>query len=106
MTANQEPQANAAPMYDLELNTPLSRSMVWRLQRTFYGDQGIEAWSRSNVPQGITTSPNIAHAYAEIVGGFFADYQRQLDPSEPIYIVELGAGSGRFAYRFLKALAE
>jgi hypothetical protein len=93
-------------MYELESNTPLSRSMVWRLQRSFYGDQGIEAWSRSNVPQGITTSPNIARAYAEVVAGFFADCQQQLDRSEPIYIVELGAGSGRFAYRFLKSLTE
>jgi tetratricopeptide (TPR) repeat protein len=78
--------------------------MVWRLQRTFYGDQGIEAWSRSNVPQGITTSPNIARAYAQIVHGYFRDIQHNLDPAQPVYLVELGAGSGRFAYRFLKAL--
>jgi hypothetical protein len=92
------------PMYVLESRMPLSQSMVWRLQRTFYGDQGIEAWSRSNVPQGITTSPNIARAYARVVLGYLTDIQTDLDPSQPVYIVELGAGSGRFAYRFLKAL--
>jgi tetratricopeptide (TPR) repeat protein len=91
-------------MYVLEADTPLSQSMVWRLQRTFYGDQGIEAWTRSNVPQGITTSPNIAQAYARIVSGFLQDIEDEIDPSQPVYIVELGAGSGRFAYRFLKAL--
>jgi hypothetical protein len=30
----------------------------------------------------------------------------QLDPNEPFYIVELGTGSGKFSYYFLKALAE
>lgn len=97
--------AEEAPRYVLEADAPLSRSMVWRLQRTFYGDQGIEAWTRSNVPQGITTSPNIARAYARVVSGYFNDLS-DIDPSQPVYIVELGAGSGRFAYRFLKAFTQ
>jgi len=90
-------------MYVLESAVPLARSMVWQLQRTFYADQGIAAWSQSGVPQSITTSPIIARAYARIVFGFLRDMHRSLDPDEPVYIVELGAGSGRFAYRFLKA---
>src|SRR5919109_2113756 len=91
-------------MYVLEAAVPLARSMVWQLQRTFYADQGIEAWSRSKVPQSVTTSPLIARAYAHIVDGYLRDIQPSLDPREPVYILELGAGSGRFAYRFLKAL--
>src|SRR4051794_30481461 len=90
-------------MYELEPPVPLGRSMVWHLQRTFYADQGIEAWSRSKVPQSITTSPLIARAYARIVFGFLRDMHASIDPTHPVYIVELGAGSGRFAYRFLKA---
>ena len=90
-------------MYVLESAVPLAQSMVWRLQRTFYGDQGIAAWSRSRVPQGVTTSPIVARAYARIVLGFWRDITSALDPSQPVYFVELGAGSGRFAYRFLKA---
>src|SRR4051794_36001344 len=92
------------PMYVLEAATPLARSMVWHLQRTFYSDQGIEAWTRSRVPQSVTTSPIIAHAYARIVFGYLRDTRATratLDPNEPVYLVELGAGSGRFAYRFL-----
>lgn len=91
-------------MYVLESAVPLSQSMVWRIQRTFYGDQGVEAWTRSNVPQGITTSPNIARAYAHVVSAFLHDVASSLDPDQPVYIVELGAGSGRFAFRFLKYL--
>src|SRR6266849_5684764 len=99
---NQEPsQPDAEKMYVLESATPLARSMVWQLQRTFYADQGIAAWS--HVPQSITTSPIIARAYARIVLGFLRDMSAALDPDQPLYVVELGAGSGRFAYRFLKA---
>ncbi len=90
-------------MYVLESAVPLARSMVWQLQRTFYADQGIAAWSHSGVPQSITTSPIIARAYARIVLGFLRDMRSSLDPAQPVYLVELGAGSGRFAYRFLKA---
>jgi putative S-adenosyl-L-methionine-dependent methyltransferase len=100
-----EPAGDRQPelTYVLEADVPLSQSMVWRLQRTFYSDQGIEAWSRSKVPQSITTSPVTARAYARVVFGYLRDIQSELDPSQPVYIVELGAGSGRFAYRFLKA---
>ncbi len=78
-------------MYALESNVPLSRSMVWPLQRTFYADQGIAAWTQSRVPQSVTTSPNIAGAYARIALGFVRDMHAVLDPSQPVYLVELGA---------------
>jgi hypothetical protein len=104
---NQDPSqvgVEPVPMYVLELAMPLARSMVWQIQRTFYADQGIAAWSHSGVPQSITTSPIIARAYARIVLGFLRDLRSSLDPVQPVYVVELGAGSGRFAFRFLKAL--
>ena len=41
-----EAEAEAQPMYALESDKPLYSSMVWRLQRTFYGDQGVGAWSQ------------------------------------------------------------
>jgi hypothetical protein len=101
--ATTESSGVPTPMYVLEAPTPLARSMVWHLQRTFYSDQGIEAWSRSHVPQSVTTSPIIAHAYARLVLAFLRDMRAAVDLSQPVYVVELGAGSGRFAYRFLKA---
>ncbi len=97
--------SDPGPLYQLEPPVPLAQSLVWRLQRTFYGDQGIAAWGPGRVPQWVTTSPIIAGAYANVVHGFLRDFASDLDPSEPVYIVELGAGSGRFAYRFLKALS-
>jgi tetratricopeptide (TPR) repeat protein len=80
--------------------------MLWRLQRDLYDTRGIQPWSRGDVPQSITTSPYIARAYAQIALGYIRDIQQHLEPSEPLYIVELGAGSGRFGFRFIKQLQQ
>lgn len=35
-----------------------------------------------------------------------ANAKMPLDPNEPLYIIELGTGSGKFSYLMLKALEE
>ncbi len=105
MSEPAEPEPEPEQNHVLEQGRRLSESMLWRLQRDFYEERGIRAWSHGNVPQGITTTPHIARAYAKIALGYLRDMATQLDPAEPVYIVELGAGSGRFAYRFAKRLA-
>ena len=80
----------------------LSRSMLWQLQRNYFEQHGIEAWSSGAVPHHITSSPFIADAYARVVIGFLRDWSSSLDHSQPVHIIELGSGSGRFAYSFLK----
>ncbi len=92
-------------MHVVESGRRLSQSMLWQRQRDQYDVQGIQAWSRGNVPQSITTSPYIARAYAAIVLGYLRDVADQLDRSAPVYVLELGAGSGRFGYRFIKRLS-
>lgn len=97
----------------LEQRVRLSRSVIWRLQRDYFERQGIEAWSTGTVPHHITSSPFIADAYARIVSGYLRDCLftarrrknsslASLDPSQPVYVVELGAGPGRLGYLFLK----
>lgn len=97
----------------LEQRERLSRSAIWRLQRNYFEQQGIEAWSTGTVPHHITSSPFIADAYARIVSGYLRDClliarrgknssMAPLDRRQPVYIVELGVGPGRFAYLFLK----
>lgn len=85
----------------LEENQRLSNSLLWRLQRNYFEQQGVEAWSSGAVPHHITSSPFIADAYARVVMGFLRDWSA-LDSGQPVNIVELGSGSGRFAYAFLK----
>ena len=70
--------------------------------------RGIDAWREGIVPHYISSNPFIANAYAQVAFGFLKDCQATsdgLDRSQPIYIVELGTGSGRFAYHFYTKLA-
>jgi len=88
----------------LEAQKPLSKSMLWRLQKDFFENQGPEAWIKGIVPQYITTNPYIANIYAKTVFGYLRDYvtRTDIDKNATIYIMELASGVGRFTYTFLK----
>jgi len=104
------PEAQSRTVIDQ--NQRLSRSLLWQLQRKFFDELGIDAWSYGIVPHYITSNPYIAKVYARMIFAWLRDIVAQaqngqadsLDPSQPIYIIELGAGSGRLAYHFLKKL--
>src|SRR5260370_11247691 len=89
----------------LERDVPLSRSVIWRLQREFYMQRGLKAWTEDMVPQYITNNPFITEIYARIVADFFSDCAGHGDSASrenPLRILELGAGPGRFSYLFLR----
>lgn len=81
----------------------LSESLIWQIQRQYFLQDGLRAWQDDIVPHQISSNPLMARAYAQLVLGYLRDCAAaaQLDPDQPIYIVELGAGSGRLAYHFL-----
>lgn len=95
--------ASATPEY-----VPLSQSTLWQLQSVFYERLGRDAWRAGFVPEYITSNPFIADVYAQMVTAYWRDLDAQgkLNPGAPLYLVELGAGSGRFAYLFLRRLSE
>jgi tetratricopeptide (TPR) repeat protein len=102
-TLEIKPEPNSPVIF--EQDQRLSHSMLWELQREFFARQGVEAWRQGTVPHYITSNPFIASAYARVVLGFLRDCQAgspPLNPGQPVYIIELGAGSGRFAFHFLK----
>lgn len=100
--------------YLLEEKKRLSESILWDLQRRFYDEKGLAAWDSGPVPSYVTSNPYIASAYAQLVLSFLRDALSgrsaeagggdgmTIDPSKPIYIVELAAGHGRFSFLFLK----
>jgi hypothetical protein len=100
-------------LFVLEHNQRLSRSLLWRRQRAFYERQGIEAWRQGIIPNFITSNPVIGRAYAQVVLGWMRDWcgaSRSAsgrlsapEPGQPFYLIELGAGAGRFAFHFLEA---
>ena len=81
---------------------PLSQSPVWNQQRAFYEDNASEAFAE--IPHQAVDNPWVAAAYARVIAGFLRDVE--LDPSEPLYVLELGAGAGRFAHGLARELGE
>jgi tetratricopeptide (TPR) repeat protein len=97
MTQREQPEQ---PIYRF------SEAPIWEWQRSYYEEQGIKAWQNDEVPQYITSNPIIAVAYAEMIFGFLQDRAKLGYTSQPVTIVELGAGSGRLAFHVLKELSE
>ncbi len=96
----------------LEENVPLSHSVIWDLQRDFYAQRGLKAWNEDLVPSYITNNPFIAEIFAGIVTVFVQDCMsspqrgdQSVSPEKPLRILELGAGTGKFSYLFLRKLA-
>ena len=98
----EQTEPTASSKFVIDSEQPLSRSLLWAIQRRYFEDQGIEAWRRNIVPSYITSNPFIAQSYARMVLGYVRDCLPTLDPSQPVYMVELGAGGGRFAFHFMR----
>lgn len=83
-----------------------SEAPIWELQRTYYEEQGITAWQSGEVPQYITSNRVMAISYAEMVFGFLQDRARMGQLTVQVMILELGAGSGQFAFYVLQELTK
>src|SRR5580704_8457754 len=95
----------------LEKDVPISRSLIWQLQRDSYTRRGVKSWTEDMVPQFITNNPFISEIFARIVFGFICDCidlrekkSRPLSAQNPLLILELGAGPGKFSFLFLRQL--
>ena len=122
---------------ELEYGLPLSKSVLYTLQRAFYQSHSVDAWTKSIVPNYITTNQYIAdqyalgfcgmqcHAvrevavgdtflppcvcrYASVVIAYWDDLISsgslavgRLDTEAPLYLIEMGSASGRFAHFFV-----
>jgi len=110
--AESDTHGEGRALWTLEEGQRLSQSVLWELQKSFYDQEGVKAWSDGTTPFYITSNPFIGRAYAQVILGFLRDWQEKgtssdseaLDPNEPVYIVELGAGSGRLGFHVLKEL--
>ncbi len=89
----------------LEQHKKFSESALWRMQREYFDQEGINAWV-NQVPFYITSNPFIADCYAQSVVAFMRDWIQQNPEAinHPFYIMELGTGSGRFSYYVVKTI--
>lgn len=88
--------------------SPLSSSLLWKVNANYYEDSGVNAWASGEVPHLLTSGPMLARSYAHLIEGFAKDAAAgrlgPVDPDEPIYVIELGSGPGRLGFYFLNAL--
>ena len=90
-----------ADYFTLESNQLFSKSLIWQLNRDFYHQSGILAWSDDIVPHHMTSSSKVGKTYAELLFGILKDTALKNNGDEPVYIMEMGAGHGRLAFHIL-----
>jgi hypothetical protein len=70
---------------------------------------GPDAWQDELIPLQISSNKNLAYDYANIIVAQINDWYAK-NPgsslSEPFYIIEIGAGHGKFCFYILKQLQE
>ncbi len=91
-------------LFEIESFQPFSKSLIWQLNRDYYQEEGIEAWSSGEVPHAITSNSLAGKTYAELILGFLQDLSVRGKTKETVYILELGAGHGRLAFHILRHL--
>jgi hypothetical protein len=96
--------ASASHPFVIEAQRPLSQSRLWEYKRQLYFEQGVRAWREGGVPHFITSNCFVARSYARValahlrsaLAGNAAARQKGAR------ILELGAGTGRFAFHFVE----
>lgn len=93
-------------------NLLLSASSLWKLQRQFFESQAAKSSDCGFVSIHSINRSVFAIYQAQLLNAFIQDCAPAtkrcktdfivLNKTQPIYILELGAGSGQFAYHFLK----
>jgi|GEM_PF-1773916 len=85
----------------------LSESKLWEIQRNYFANMGIQAW-KEEVPCYISSNAFIGYHYALLVIEYIKDtlQHHPKTATETFYIAELGAGTGKFSFYFLKAFKE
>ncbi|ADI37769.1 putative tetratricopeptide (TRP) repeat protein [Waddlia chondrophila 2032/99] len=90
-------------MKQLEKDQLFSKSILWDLQLAVYREFGPSAWAEKGVPFYLTSNPLLARQFVSVIESYFFEMPAS-NPSEPIYVFDLGAGSGRLAFLILKDL--
>lgn len=82
----------------------LSQTTLWDMQSRAYQSLGIEAWTERGIPSYLTSNPFIAKRYANVAFAYLIEEisSGRIKKNQPFTLFELGAGTGRFTYLFLK----
>jgi tetratricopeptide (TPR) repeat protein len=85
---------------------PYDSSSLWRLHDAYFTRTGANAWIRGDVPYLATCSYAMARQHARVLVALVADLADTgvLGPDEPVQVLEVGSGLGRFAVHLFRAL--
>jgi len=92
--------------FEIETKIPFAESLIWQLNRNFYQDKSIAAWSNNTVPHQMTSNSQVGKTYAQLIFGILKDLATKGQIKERVYILELGAGHGRLCYHVLQHLSK
>jgi len=92
--------------FTLEPATPFERSILWRLHHSYFAQRGIQAWREGDIPYFSTSNYAFARQHARLFAALVADLEAQgsLGPTDEVWLLEGGAGTGIFASNFLRVL--
>ncbi len=80
---------------------PVSQSGLWKIQRDYYRHLGVAAWD-DKTPYHLTNSQVLTDTYADLIVAYLRDHPP--DMSRVFYMLELGSGTGKFAYQLVRDL--
>jgi len=92
----------------LEKNMPFRDSQLWKIQRWYYQNYGMECWESMIVPSFVTSNAFIAQQTARVIAGYIRDTigEGNYTSKEPVYVIEVGSGHGKFSFLVLQSLVE
>jgi hypothetical protein len=76
----------------LEPFGPLSASTIWRDLSDVYARAGPDIWAK--VPAAVTGNAFVGDRFAAALEAWLLDHGDAVDARKPLYVLELGAGSG------------
>lgn len=88
----------------IEEDKRLSESILWEMQKDYFSTEHKEAWRQNRFYS--TNRMIFVESYVELANLALLDCAAIIDQENPLYIIELGGGSGCFAYRFLNEFVE
>ncbi|KAI4837292.1 hypothetical protein MKS88_003762 [Plasmodium brasilianum] len=101
-------EKNPSTKYCVARKELLCDSIIWDMLQNYYKKATINAWKENVVPSFVTSNSKLAKDYARVIVNYMKDYfnSSECDRNVPIYILEIGAGHGKFTYLILRALSK
>lgn len=103
-TKTTELSTEQNPTRILQPYTPFTEAVRWGIQFNYYANKGLRAWLDKSVPTTITTNSFAAITNATLVleAAVKQTEMGALGASDPVVVMEYGAGLGLFAYNFIR----